>query len=140
MKIYRYILIQNNTKCYDIDTCWAIEEDDPLIDEVIETYNDYVESYFILSNRALFQFCYESQLWNYSINPLELKAELKPYLWITWDDKYPFYVNRPYFFKSELEFEQRIQTFYELYGYGLKSKILYRAPFEKPVSKKREKK
>lgn len=144
MKIYRYILIQNGSMCFDIDNHWLVSEDDPLIDELIESYNRYTQGYFLLSdscqiNRALFQCCYEIQLWNYHYTELELKAELKPYLWISYDTKYPFYEERPFFFKSKLEFEQRLRLFYELYGYGLRTKILYRSPFQKPASKKRVK-
>lgn len=130
MKIYRYILIQNGSKCYDIDWCVEFDEDDPLIDELIKDMKKLVRNYF-LTNRALFQFCYEAHLWSYQFNDLPVKSQLKPYLWICYGDRYPHYIERPYFFRSKLEFEQRCQAFYELYGYPLRSKILYRSPFQK---------
>lgn len=131
MKVYRYILIQNGSKCFDIDTEFLLDPDDPIIDELIETYNRYIESYFSITNRALFQFVYEIQIWNYHLTNFEIKPDLKPYLWVSYDTKYPYYVERPYFLKSKKEFDRRNHIFYEKNGYRLQSLILYRSPFQK---------
>lgn len=139
MKIYRYITYQdkNKTKLFDLTYSLKVDEED--ISLILELVNSYLATLKKVTLSILFQdVCQHTNLFNYEINDLELRSNLKPYIYLLYADNLTHLECPPYYCKKLIEAERYKELKEDRNSLAnLSIRFLYRNPFIKPVAKKR---